>query len=290
MTRTRQQGPVRLTQRSGLLLVVLSCVGVLALVWPFFLHASASVSQAHRADAPFELLVLVPLLLVLCASDIARGSFDVRGIAVLGILAACGTALRIPSPGVAGLEPVFFLLVLGGAVYGPSFGFALGGLTLFVSSLFTGGVGPWLPFQMLAAGWIGLGAGFLPHCASWKRERWPLAIYTTVSCLLYGAVMNLWFWPFATGSTTSISYVPGAGVWTNTVHFLVFDVTTSLGFDIPRAVINTALLLVVGGPVLVALRRGAAKMSLSRTTRSIEQAATLPPRSNPAAEVPDRAI
>ena len=30
------------------------------------------------------------------------------------------------------------------------------------SALVTGGVGPWLPFQMLGAAWVGLGAGLLP--------------------------------------------------------------------------------------------------------------------------------
>jgi energy-coupling factor transport system substrate-specific component len=255
-------GRVKLTQRSGWLLAGLSLLGVLALAWPFLITVSASSSQAHRLDAPIELMVLVPLLLILCASEMARGSFDARGIAVLGILAACGTALRIPSPGVAGFEPVFFLLVLAGRVYGPSFGFALGGLTLFVSALFTGGVGPWLPFQMLAAGWVGACAGLLPAAASPRGERWLLAGYTAVACLLYGTVMNLWFWPFGAGTTTSISYVPGGSFGTNLTHFFIFDVTTSLGFDIPRAVINAVLILAVGGPVLVALRRGARRMSL----------------------------
>ena len=38
--------------------------------------------------------------------------------------------------------------------------------------------------------------------------------------------------------------------------------TTSLGFDIPRAVINAALILLLGGPVLVALRRGAHRVTM----------------------------
>jgi len=37
---------------------------------------------------------------------------------MLGILAACGAALRVPSPGVAGFEPVFFLLIPAGRVLG----------------------------------------------------------------------------------------------------------------------------------------------------------------------------
>jgi len=239
--------------RGRSLLLLTSLLGAAALCWPFFVSSSGA---AHSSDAPWALVLLVPLLLGLCAVEFSRGRLDVRGIAVLGILAACGTALRIPSPGVAGLEPMFFLLVLGGAVYGCSFGFALGGLTLLVSALATGAVGPWLPFQMLAAGWVGAGAGLLPQFPP-RRERFGLAAYGATACLGYGVVMNLWFWPAAAGTTTSVSYVPGGALSENLIHFFVFDLTTSLGFDLPRAVLNAALILVVGKPVLVALRRTA---------------------------------
>jgi len=242
--------------RSTGLLVLTSLVGLASLFWPFFVDGRATSGLAHTTDAPWILLAMVPLLLAMCASELARGRLDARAIAVLGILAACGTALRIPSPGVAGLEPVFFLLVVAGRVYGPSFGFALGGLTLFISALVTGGVGPWLPFQMLAAGWVGAGVAFVPQVRG-ALERWMLAGYAFAACLVYGAVMNLWFWPFGAGTSTSVSFVPGAGFGTNLVHFIVFDLTTSLGFDLPRAVLNAVLLIAVGGPILAALRRSA---------------------------------
>jgi energy-coupling factor transport system substrate-specific component len=41
----------------------------------------------------------------------------------------------------------------------------------------------------------------------------------------------------------------------NLHRFLLFDLTTSLGFDIPRAVTTAVLVLVLGAPVLAALRR-----------------------------------
>ena len=93
---------------------------------------------------------------------------------------------------------------------------------------------------MLAAGWVGVGAGLLP-AGGGRAERWMLAAYTAVACLLYGTVMNLWFWPFGAGGATSISYVPGGGLMTNLRHFVAFDLATSLGFDVPRSVLNAAL-------------------------------------------------
>jgi energy-coupling factor transport system substrate-specific component len=76
-----------------------------------------------------------------------------------------------------------------------------------------------------------------------------------VACLAYGALLNLWFWPFGAGTTTAFSYLPGAGALTNLHRFVLFDLTTSLGFDIPRAVTNAVLILVLGAPVLAGLRR-----------------------------------
>ena len=66
---------------------------------------------------------------------------------------------------------------------------------LLTSAFLTAGVGPWTPFQMIACGWVCLGAALLPP-ASGRAERWLLAGYGLVAGMLYGAAMNLWFWPF----------------------------------------------------------------------------------------------
>ena len=42
---------------------------------------------------------------------------------------------------------------------GSRLGFMMGALTMLVSGPLTaGGIGPWTPYQMMAAGWVGLGA------------------------------------------------------------------------------------------------------------------------------------
>lgn len=261
MSRSRVLGA---SPAARVLLVATSGAGALALCWPFLVPSTGA------GSGPMALLLLCPALLGLCAIELSRGEMDARGIAVLGILAACGAALRIPSPGVAGLEPVFFLLVLGGRAYGPTFGFALGGTTLLASALVTGGVGPWLPYQMLAAGWVGLGAGLLPPVKG-RREVGLLVVYAVVACILYGTVMDLWFWP-ALGGGTSIGYVPGAPVVENLSRFLAFDLTTSLGFDLPRAVLNGLLVAVLARPVLVALRRAARRSRILQPAPTPEAA------------------
>ncbi len=181
---------------------------------------------------------------------------DAKAVALLGVLAAVGAALRPLGGGVAGFEPVFFLLVLAGRVLGRGFGFVLGAVTLFASALLTAGVGPWLPFQMLAAGWVGFLAGCLPR-ATGRAEVVLLTAYGAVAGLAYGLLMNLWLWPFTVGLDSEISYVAGAPLTENLARFIAFTLITSLGFDIPRALTTAALVAIAARPVLLALRRAA---------------------------------
>lgn len=245
---------VRLSAASWALLIAAFLLGIVAFGWPLLVHASSSLDSAHSGDAPWIFVVLVPLLLGVIIAELADGSLDAKSVALLGVLAACGAALRLPSGGVAGFEPVFFLLVPAGRVFGRGFGFVLGALTLFVSSLLTGGVGPWLPFQMFAAAWIGFFAGCLPPMRG-RFEIVMIALYGAISALAYGFVMNLWFWPFVTSGDSALAYVPGASMFENLRHFWAFHITTSFGFDIPRAVFTALFLLIAGRPILGAFRR-----------------------------------
>jgi energy-coupling factor transport system substrate-specific component len=82
-----------------------------------------------------------------------------------------------------------------------------------------------------------------------------LAAYGALTGLVYGLVMNMWFWPFSTTGATDVHFIPGASVVSNLGRFWAFHLSTSLGFDLPQAVGNFALVMVAGTPVLAALRR-----------------------------------
>jgi energy-coupling factor transport system substrate-specific component len=229
--------------------------GIAAFAWPLMIHQSSGPNSAHNGDAPWIFVGLVPLLLAIVMAELSEGVIDAKAVALLGILAACFAALRVPSPGINGFEPEWFLLILSARVFGRGFGFVLGALAFFASALITGGVGPWLPFQMLAAAWVGFGAGCLPQMRGFP-ERLLLAGYGAVAALVYGLFTNFWFWPFV-GSSTTYSFVPGLGTIENLHRFLLFDLTTSMGFDLTRAATCAILILVLGRPVLAALRRAA---------------------------------
>ncbi|MBK6856706.1 MAG: ECF transporter S component [Microthrixaceae bacterium] len=225
-------------------------------LWPLIL--SPSEGQDHSANAPFLLFALLPGLLAVGLSQAAAGGLDAKAVAMLGVLSAVGAALRPLGAGVAGIEVVFFLLILAGRVFGAGFGFLLGSTTLFASALLTGGVGPWLPFQMLASSWVGAGAGLLPRRARGGREIALLVAYGVVAAYLYGFLMNMWFWPFAIGNETSVSFVAGDPVLENLHRFVVFTLLTSTwGWDTGPPSPSAMAIVAVGPSVLVVLRRTA---------------------------------
>jgi energy-coupling factor transport system substrate-specific component len=265
---------IRLPARTAACLILVSAVGLVAFGWPFMADPEAGIT--HSSDAPWLFAVLLPLLLVIVVAQLADRQMDAKSVSMLGVLAAIGTGLRVLGTGLGGVEPVFFLFVLAGRALGPGFGFVLGQITLLASALVTGGVGPWLPFQMIAAGWVGLGAGLLPPVRG-RAEVIMLAAYGALAGLFYGLLINLWFWPFATYAETAVSFEPGASVGTNLMRYAAFFLVTSFVWDTVRAALTATLCLLAGRPVLAALRRAARRASFLANPRIREAEKDLAP-------------
>ncbi len=257
--------PVR--PRSAAVLGLASLAGLLMFVWPLLVRVSPGNGQV---EPPFIFLALLPVVIAVVLAEFTEGGMDSKVLALLGVLSAINAVMRGLSAGTAGIELVFFLLILGGRAFGAGFGFILGCTSLFASALLTAGVGPWLPFQMLASAWVGLGAGLLPRRVSGKAEIAMLAAYGVVAAYAYGLVMNLSSWPFTLGvdipgHSGSISFVPGDPLLANLHRFLVYTLLTSTGsFDTGRAVTNAIAVVVLGPAVLTTLRRAVRRASVTR--------------------------
>ena len=256
---------VPLGRRSGLVLALASVAGLMMLVWPLLLR----VPEGTRVDPPFLFLALLPIVVAVVLAEVSEGGLDARVLAVLGVLSAVNALARAISPGIAGVELVFFLLVLGGRVFGPGFGFVLGCTSLFASALVTAGVGPWLPYQMLVAAWVGMFAGLLPRRPRGRGEIAMLVVYGIVAAYLFGALMNLSGWPFILGVAVpghegDLSYVAGAPVLENLQRFGVYTLLTSTGgWDTLRAVTNSVAIVLLGPSILAVLRRAARRATVT---------------------------
>lgn len=245
--------------RAGDLALALICLlGAIAFLYPFALgRAEAGFAQAHATTAPIFFALLGPALLALLVAELSAGRLNTRILAVLGVLTGVVAVLRLPA-GPGDSPTFFFLIMLAGYVYGARFGFLLGALALLVSALLTGGVGPWLPFQMFVSGWMGMSAGLLaPLGRRLRAGGWGeiglLAGFGYFWGFLFGALMNLWFWPFAPPG--ELGWEPGSGLVATLRQYAIFYTVTSLAWDAVRAFGNAVLIALLGRPVLKELRR-----------------------------------
>lgn len=243
---------IALKPKTYLTLLILAVLSIIIFIWPLIVNPESFLSD--DAQAPLYLALVIPLVLAAVIAEISEDGFDVKAVAMLGVLSAMVAIVRPFGAGTAGFEAVFFILILGGRAFGPGFGFILGNTGLFASALLTAGIGPWLPYQMLAAAWVGFGAGLLPPLRG-RMETLIIVAYAVIASLGYGFLMNMSFWPYAIGVSTELSFTPGAPVTENLHTFVLFSLTTSLGWDLGRALFTSVLLLLTAKPVLGALRR-----------------------------------
>lgn len=255
------------TQRivSGMIYVLSGAIGVLAFAYPFFLDTPGRpTGPAHGQDAPLVTVALVGLSLIALLVELQGRESSAKTVALLGVLVAIASVLRFIEnavPGPAGFSPIFAPIILAGYVFGGRFGFLMGAFTLLTSALITGGIGPWLPYQMFTAGWTGMTAGWLSHAIR-STQHAPRSTYELAALcafgfawgLLYGAIVNIWFWPWAVG-TPEQTWTPGLGPWETLKRYGTFYLVTSLAWDLARAVGNVALLLLLGPATLRALSR-----------------------------------
>jgi energy-coupling factor transport system substrate-specific component len=234
-------------------MVVTSVIGLIAFGWPFLL-SKESLLINNSDYAGYLLLVLVPLVLMVALADVMQGGIDSRSLALLGVMAAVVAAVRPIGGQLAGLEPVWSIIIIGGRALGASFGFVLGAIGILGSAVLTGGVGPWLPFQMLIAAWVGAGAGLLPKLTG-KKEIILLSLYGLLVGFAAGLMLNLWFWPFANGLLPEIAFLPGIPFSEQILRWIRFSLLTSFGFDLPRGIFTASLLLFLAQPLLKAMRR-----------------------------------
>jgi len=239
--------------------IIILTLGFLSLLSPFIFP------QARNSSATFPIIVslMIGLCLLIVFYEIQISILDSKIIAFLGVLIAINAGLRFLEnavPGPAGFSPTFFLIILTGYYLGGRIGFLMGAMTMLVSGLITGGIGPWLPGQMITAGWVGQTSSllrFLNSKFNWREkpaEIITLAIFSAFWGMLYGAIMNLWFWPFI-GTAPNQSWSQSAGLMKNIQQYTAYYLATSLIWDITRSVGNVLMISILARTVLTVFMR-----------------------------------
>ncbi len=232
---------------------VVSLGGIVLFAWPFL----GSGLPASTPTWTLTLACVVGLFLI----EAGMRQLDSRAVALLAAIAAIDTALRLAViEGIGGFSPIYFLVLCAGYVFGASFGFLAGALSILVSAIAGGGMGPWVPYQVFAVGWVGVAAGL---AGQWSRgSRVPdwrdvlvLAAVGAVMGWVVGGLLDITDWiPVYRGNPT-LGWLPGMDAATSLVHFGRFYLLTSLAYDTFRAVGNVLMVVALGAPVMAALAR-----------------------------------
>ena len=262
----RTNDVVRFSPLGTAVLTLASLISAAGFLWPFF----NSGQSLPRTQLFFWAALTVAFFLVII--QISNSALDAKSVALLGVLSALIAALRPLGAGAVGIEPMWFILILSARVFGPSFGFILGLTSMFVSALLTGGVGPWLGYQVFAAAWIGMAAGMLPgKKLRGRKEIALLVLFGIIASELFGILMDLQFWPWALGANTQISYLVHGSIAQNLSRFITFHFASAMAWDVPRAIFTTILLLLSGKAVLSALRRTKTRAAFVQPIEFIER-------------------
>lgn len=273
---------------SLILYFLIAIAGLLLMLYPFLMVGIVQndhINQGIALNPPILISFILSLCLLVMLYEVQGQAVNTKVIALLGVLVAMNAALRfienaIPGPG--GFSPVFFLIIITGYAYGGRFGFLMGALTLLVSAIITGGVGPWLPGQMFTAGWVGMTApicrplvdilhrlksqsnsqksGIQPRSSTANMEIVLLTGFGILWGFLFGAMMNLWTYPFITGAAEQF-WVFGISLKEAIGHFMTYYTATSLIWDTMRAIGNGLMIFLLGMPTLRVLRRFQSRFS-----------------------------
>jgi energy-coupling factor transport system substrate-specific component len=237
---------------TNLVFILLCLMGLVVFLFPFWAPDLSASAENRTALLVFSASVV--LILIALISEAQMG-LTAQTIAMIGTLVGLNTILRvietiIPLPG--GFSPIFLLIILVGYTFGARLGFLMGALTMLVSGPLTaGGLGPWTPYQMITAGWAGMGAAWLPH----KKLAIPsLVLYGTIWGWIYGALTSIYFWPYALNAP-DIGWETGLGWIETLVRYSRYYIVSSLVWDSTRAIGNFLLMLTLGPPLKKVLER-----------------------------------
>jgi energy-coupling factor transport system substrate-specific component len=259
------------------MIALVSVAGLVVFLWPFFGFGLSPETPA--------LAVTLAAVFSLAVMEIGARRLDSGRLALLAALAAMDAALRLAMVnGLAGFSPIFFLVLAAGYEFGPSYGFLVGAFSLLVSAVVTGGVGPWLPYETFAVGWVGLAAGVAgsvvrkarPARRTWRPSRLDIGVLVVVAIVTgfaYGVLTDVYGWVAFYRGVENIGWIPGLPPGETLAQFGRYYALTSFAWDAFRAAGDAVAVVAFGPPVLMALGRLRARLGYEIVATAPEAAA-----------------
>lgn len=240
--------------RSRATAIIALSIGFTWLLSPIIDSYAAASRRQVDAEAPWILAAAMALVVLLAQAIWTDTGRSTRVIGVLGSLVVVDIMVRAwITPKMMGIEPVYVLPMLAGMAFGLPCGVLVGAASCVVSSVAINSVSSALPGQMLI--WAGVGAlgAILVRVRTIFAWLWGVVL-GFVAGPLAGLFLNLTGWP-TDNTAGDTSFFVGLPPQQNLLRLVRYTVQTSLAYDSMRGLTTAVGVLLVGLPLLVALRR-----------------------------------
>jgi energy-coupling factor transport system substrate-specific component len=211
-------------------------------------------------DLPILFILNVLLFMFFLYKESMKFRYQSIFLLILACVATLSSFLRIiPLP--IGMTLAFFVPVSAAIVFGPSFGFIVGQLSMIISGVFLGAIGPWIPKQAMLMGITAYYAGLLIHDLNIKssmQKRFAVA-FVFVASFVYGFFMSISSWPIMVRNIDMF--------WTQGEKFrsyTEFYILSSFVWDLTRALGSIFIFAVLFDPMKELFERMKNKLTYYR--------------------------
>jgi energy-coupling factor transport system substrate-specific component len=225
-------------KRSNLIFGIILIFGILTFAIPSIFDNSIDLSDIPGIALILVIIVYLSLFVLGMYFRFEESNVSSKEIALIAIYSAFTAVARLPFVGIPSVQPVSFLVLCAGYVFGPLTGFIIGGITAMLSNIFMG-QGLWTIFQIFAWGVIGLFGGLMGRNKTRKPDKWILALIGFLLAFVFGWITNIWSWLYLGPTFAS---------------FIAANIQ-SIPFDMAHAIGNFIFLLAFGEQVIRILSR-----------------------------------
>jgi energy-coupling factor transport system substrate-specific component len=226
-------------KRSNILFGIILLLGFLTFIIPMIFSQYIDINDIPGIAMIMVIMAYLFLFILGMYFKFEESNVSSKEIALIAIFSAFAAVARIPFVGIPSVQPVSFLVLCAGYVFGPLIGFVIGGNVAFLSNIFLG-QGVWTIYQVFAWGFFGLIGGLLGRKKNKKPDRWILSLIGFLLAFVYGWFMNIWTWllirPISFGSFIAVNI-------------------QSIPFDMAHAISNFIFLIAFGEQVIRILSR-----------------------------------
>jgi len=226
-------------KRSNILFIFILSLGLATFLIPIGFYRQLDINEIPGIALIFIAIAYLFLFILGMYFKFEESHVSSKEIALIAIYSAFAAVSRIPFVGIPSVQPVSYLVLCAGYVFGPLIGFIIGGNTAFISNIFLG-QGVWTIYQVFAWGFFGLIGGILGKNRSKEPDKWILALIGFLLAFLYGWFMNVWAWLL---------------IRPITLASIIATNVQSIPFDIAHALTNFILLLIFGESTIRILLR-----------------------------------